>query len=94
MTTPLLNFLAAAGIGLVVGVVGGFLLKGKAATAIWLAPLLAIVGALVASVLAYMFGDRADYGWKEASLQVVLAVVGVAITSVLAGRTSAVTSAK
>ncbi len=94
MDSPLLNFVAAIAIGLIVGLAGGFFLRGRAANAMWLAPVLAIAGTLVAAVLALLLGDDRQYGWKEASLQVVLAVVGVAITYVLAGRTSAVTSAK
>ncbi|HEU5109903.1 MAG TPA: hypothetical protein VFT95_15280 [Micromonosporaceae bacterium] len=79
MGSPELNFLAAVGIGLVVGIVGGFALKGRFASAIWLAPVLAVGGSLVASVLALIFGDDRQYGWKEAILQVVLAIAGVAV---------------
>ncbi len=88
MDSPMLNFVAAIAIGLIVGLVGGFILRGRAANSVWLAPVLAIVGSLVASVLAVMLGDDRQYGWKEASLQVVLAVAGVAITAFLASRSS------
>jgi hypothetical protein len=80
-----LNFLAAIGIGLVVGLVGGFMLRSKAANAIWLAPVLAVVGALVASVAALIFGEP-SYGWKEAVLQVVLAAAGVGAVFMMGGR--------
>jgi uncharacterized membrane protein YeaQ/YmgE (transglycosylase-associated protein family) len=86
MDTPLLNFVAAIGIGLVIGVVGGFTLRSKSASAMWMAPVLAIVGALVASGAAAIFGDRRDYGYKEAVLQVVLAIVGVGLTYFLSAR--------
>jgi hypothetical protein len=79
MGSPALNFLAAVGIGLVIGVVGWFVLKGKVTSPIWLAPVLALVGSVVASLLALIFGDDRQYGWKEASLQVVLAAAGVVV---------------
>ena len=79
MDSPELNFLAAVGVGLVIGVVSGFALKGKFASAIWLAPVLALGGSLAASVLALMVGDDRQYGWKEPILQVVLAVAGVVV---------------
>jgi uncharacterized membrane protein YeaQ/YmgE (transglycosylase-associated protein family) len=89
MDTPLLNFVAAIGIGLVIGIVGGFVLRGRSSSAMWMAPVLAVVGALIASGLAAMFGDRSDYGYKEGALQVVLAVVGVVVAYLLTGRGAA-----
>jgi hypothetical protein len=76
--SPAVNFLGAIGIGLVIGLIGGFALKGRFASAIWLAPALALAGSLAASVLALIIGDDRQYGWKEPILQVVLAVAGVA----------------
>jgi uncharacterized membrane protein YeaQ/YmgE (transglycosylase-associated protein family) len=90
----MINFLAAIGIGLVIGLIGGFWLKGKEPRAIWLAPLLAVVGSVAASTLAWFVGDRADYGYKEPVLQVALAVVGVAVVAFLASRKSASTPAR
>ena len=78
MDSPQLNFLAAVGIGLVIGIVGGFALKGRFASAIWLVPVLAVGGSVAASVLALIFGDDRQYGWKEPILQVALAIAGVA----------------
>jgi hypothetical protein len=89
MSSPLLNFVAAIGIGLVLGIVGGLVLRNRSASALWLVPALALAGTLVASLLALMFGDDSNYGWKEASLQVVLAIVGVGVAYVLAGRSGA-----
>jgi ABC-type Fe3+-siderophore transport system permease subunit len=87
MDSPELNFVAAIGIGLVIGLVGGLALKGRRANAIWLAPVLAVAGSLVASVLALIFGDDSQYGWKEPILQVALAVAGVGLAYFLgAGR--------
>jgi hypothetical protein len=78
MDSPQLNFLAAVVIGLVIGLIGGFVLKGRFASAIWLVPVLALGGSLAASVLALILGDDRQYGWKEPILQVVLALAGVA----------------
>lgn len=86
MDTPALNFVAAVGIGLVIGLIAGFLLKGRSPNAIWMAPVLAVVGAVLASVLALMFGDTTDYGWKEPIVQVVLALAGAASTYFIGGR--------
>lgn len=88
----MINFLAAIGIGLVIGLVGGFVLRGKLPTAIWMAPVLALAGALVASVLALIFGEP-SYGWKEPVLQVALALVGVGVVAFLASRSSSPTPA-
>jgi hypothetical protein len=84
----MINFAAAVGIGLVIGLIGGFALRGKQANAIWLAPVLAVAGAVFASVLALIFGEP-SYGWKEPILQVALAVVGVGAVAFLAMRSSA-----
>ncbi|GIF62396.1 hypothetical protein Ais01nite_04310 [Asanoa ishikariensis] len=88
-----MNFLFAIIIGVVVGVVGGFALRGRQANAVWLAPALAVAGALVAALLALLFGDDRDYGWKEITLQIVLAIAGVAVTWFLGTRNAADTSA-
>jgi hypothetical protein len=92
MEPPVINFLAAVGIGIVIGLIGGFALRGRQPNAIWLAPVLAVGGALVASLLALIIGDTEDYGWKEPILQVVLAVGGVAIAAFLGTRKSATTT--
>lgn len=89
----MINFLGAIGIGIVIGLIGGFVLRGKQPNAVWLAPALALAGALLASVLALIFGDRADYGWKELTLQVVLAAAGVGVVAYLASRRSTPTGA-
>lgn len=89
----MINFLGAIGIGAVIGLIGGFVLRGKNPSAIWLAPVLAIGGALIASVLAFLVGDPEDYGWKEPVLQVVLAGVGVGVVAFLSSRNSESTPA-
>jgi uncharacterized membrane protein YeaQ/YmgE (transglycosylase-associated protein family) len=92
METPLLNFVAAIGIGLIIGIIGGFIVKGRNPSATWLAPVLALVGTLIASGLALAFGDQRDYGWKEATLQVVLALVGVGLAAVLGSKSAGTAS--
>lgn len=81
----MINYLAGIGIGLVIGLVGGFVLRAKRPAAIWQAPLLAVGGSVVASILASIFGEP-SYGWKEPILQAVLAAVGVAVVAFLANR--------
>ena len=81
-----MNFLFAVIIGVVIGGIGGFVLRSTSANAIWLAPVLAVVGALIAAVAAAIFGDQRDYGPKEIALQIVLALVGVGVTYFLANR--------
>jgi uncharacterized membrane protein YeaQ/YmgE (transglycosylase-associated protein family) len=91
MSPPLINFLGAIGIGVVIGLIGGFWLRSKQPNAIWLAPVLAIGGALLASVIALFAGDTEDYGYREPILQVALAIVGVAVVAYLSSRNSAST---
>jgi uncharacterized membrane protein YeaQ/YmgE (transglycosylase-associated protein family) len=88
-----MNFLFAVIIGVVIGLAGGFALRGRQPNAVWLAPALAVAGALVAAVLALIFGDDRQYGWKEITLQIVLAIAGVAVTYFLGTRNSANTAA-
>jgi uncharacterized membrane protein YeaQ/YmgE (transglycosylase-associated protein family) len=80
-----MHFVYATIIGLVIGAIGGFVLRSRAANAIWLAPVLAVVGSLIASALAAAFGNP-GYGIKEFLLQVVLALAGVGVVFALASR--------
>jgi uncharacterized membrane protein YeaQ/YmgE (transglycosylase-associated protein family) len=82
-----MNFVYAVLIGLVIGGVGGYFLRQRHPNAIWLAPVLAVAGGVVASILASLFGDD-GYGAKEATLQVVLAGAGVGAVAALAMRRS------
>jgi hypothetical protein len=77
-----MNFVFAIVIGLVIGGIGGLILRSRNANAIWLAPALAVAGALVASVAATMLGQP-GYGIKEAGLQIVLAAVGVGAVTMI-----------
>jgi uncharacterized membrane protein YeaQ/YmgE (transglycosylase-associated protein family) len=80
-----LDFVIAVVIGLVVGGIGGYLLRGRHPNALWLAPVLSVLGAVIASILATVFGTP-GYGWKEALLQVVLALAGAGVVAMLGSR--------
>jgi hypothetical protein len=88
MDSPQLNFLAAVLIGLVIGAVGAFTLRSRFASAIWLVPALALAGTLTASILALIFGDDRQYGWKEPILQVVLGIGGAVVAYLIGTRTA------
>lgn len=79
----LLNFAIGAGIGLVVGLIVGFVASRRNKNALWLAPVLAIVAGLAASVFAAFFGEDAAYGWKEAVMQSVAALIAAVLTFAL-----------
>jgi uncharacterized membrane protein YeaQ/YmgE (transglycosylase-associated protein family) len=83
-----MNFLIAIVIGLVIGAIGGFVLRQRDSNAMWLAPVLGVIGAVAASILATMLG-KPGYGLKEAGLQVVLAIIGVGVVAALVMRKSA-----
>ncbi len=82
------NFIAAIIIGLVLGVAGGLVLRSRQPAALWQAPVLALVGSLIAAGRGAAFG-HAGYGWKKATLQVVLALGGVGVAVLLARRAPA-----
>jgi hypothetical protein len=82
-----MNFLFAVVIGVVIGLAGGFALRERSSRVLWLPPALATAGALLGAVVGAVAGNRGNYGYKESTLQVVLAVVGVAVAYVLATRT-------
>ena len=85
----MINFVIAVVIAIVIGGIGGFVLRGRNPNAIWLAPVLALVGTVIASILARVFGDDGGlYGPKEGALQVVLAIAGVAVTALLGKKSS------
>lgn len=83
-----MNYVYAVLIGAVIGAIGGYLLRSKQSNAIWLGPVLGIAGALLATILAAVFGNDPGYKALEAGLQVVLAIVGVGVLYVLVNRDS------
>jgi hypothetical protein len=80
------NFGIALVIGIVIGGIGAVFLRRQAPSAVWLAPVSAVVGALIAAVLGATLGHADTYGWKKAALQIVLAVVGVVVAAVVGRR--------
>jgi uncharacterized membrane protein YeaQ/YmgE (transglycosylase-associated protein family) len=80
------NYLIAVVIGIVIGGVGAVVLRRQAPSAVWLAPVLAVVGALLAAVLGATLGHADTYGWKKAALQIVLALVGVVVAAMVGRR--------
>jgi uncharacterized membrane protein YeaQ/YmgE (transglycosylase-associated protein family) len=88
----MLNWLAAIVIGVVIGAIAAFVLGRRSARARWMAPLLAVVGALIAAGLGAAFG-HGGYGWKKAALQVVLALAGAGVAALL-DRSSVMTPSK
>jgi uncharacterized membrane protein YeaQ/YmgE (transglycosylase-associated protein family) len=79
------NYVVAVVIGIVIGGIGGYALRGRHPNAMMLAPLLSVAGAVIASIIATVAG-KPGYGWKEAVLQVVLALVGAGAVLVLPRR--------
>ena len=88
----MINYVLAVVIGAVIGLIGGYVLREKHPNAMWLAPVLAVVGGVLASVLASLFGDP-GYGWQEPIAQVVFAAAGVGVVAYLGTRQSSSTEA-
>lgn len=84
-----MNFLYAVIVGVGIGLIGGFALRGRQPNVIWLSPVLATAGALIGALLGAVFGDTRQYGPKEITLQVLLAIVGVGVTYFLGSRAPA-----
>lgn len=80
-----MDFVIALVIGIVIGGIGGYVLRGRHPSALWLAPVLSVLGAAIATMIAIVFSNP-GYGWKEAVLQVVLALAGVGVVAMLASR--------
>ncbi|HLV57544.1 MAG TPA: hypothetical protein VKY81_01515 [Natronosporangium sp.] len=89
----MINYILAVVIGAVIGVIGGFVLRGKNPNAMWMAPVAGVVGGVVASVLASLFGDP-GYGWQEPLAQIVFAAAGVGVVAFLGSRQKAEAAAK
>lgn len=67
-------------VGLVLGVVGRLILPGKQSIPIWLTIIAGIVGALVGTFLAGVFGVESTKGidWIRIILQIIVATAAVA----------------
>lgn len=77
-----MNFVVAVLIGVIIGLAAWFLVPAKRPSAIWIEPVAGAVGAVVASVIATVFGNP-GYGIKEIALQVALAAAAVVATMFL-----------
>lgn len=76
-------------IGIVVGVLGRLLLPGKQPIGMLVTILVGIVSALIGTVIARALGiptATSGIDWLELLVQVVVAVLGVALVSALMGR--------
>lgn len=88
------GIIGAIVIGAIIGVLGRLILPGKQNIPIWLTILVGIVAALLGSFLARALGveDTKGIDWIELLIQLVLAVVGVAIVAgIWSGRNRSVT---
>jgi uncharacterized membrane protein len=81
-----MNFLFAVVIGVVIGATGGVAVRDRLPHMVWLSPALAVAAALLGALAGAVAGEAGDYGVRESSLQIVLAVVGVAVAWFLSNR--------
>jgi uncharacterized membrane protein YeaQ/YmgE (transglycosylase-associated protein family) len=85
------SVLGAIVIGLVVGALARLVLPGKQPISILLTMLIGIVSAFIGTALARAMGipiDTTGIDWGELIVQVVVAVLGVALATALMGRSS------
>jgi uncharacterized membrane protein YeaQ/YmgE (transglycosylase-associated protein family) len=77
-------------IGAIIGVLGRLILPGRQNIPVWLTIVVGIGAALLGSVIAGAMGVRETGGvdWIELFIQLVLAVIGVALVAGVAGRRS------
>ncbi|MBA3417157.1 MAG: GlsB/YeaQ/YmgE family stress response membrane protein [Geodermatophilaceae bacterium] len=80
------GIISAIVIGLIIGVVARLILPGKQDIPIWLTIVVGIVAALIGSFIAGSFRDTDGIDWVELLIQLVLAVIGVAIVAGAYGR--------
>ena len=85
------SVLGAIVIGLVVGALARFVLPGKQPIPIWLTILVGIGSAFVGTALARAMGipiDTPGVDWGELLVQVIVAVLGVALATAALGRST------
>ena len=80
------GILGALIIGLVIGALGRLLLPGKQDIPIWLTIVVGIVAALLGSFIVGSLRDTDGIDWIELLVQLVLAVIGVALVAGMRGR--------
>lgn len=72
-------------IGAIIGALGRLVLPGKQNIGIILTIVVGIIAALIGTAIAGSLSDTNGFDWIEILLQVVLAVIGVAIVSGIKG---------
>jgi uncharacterized membrane protein YeaQ/YmgE (transglycosylase-associated protein family) len=73
--------------GLIIGALARLILPGRQNIPIWLTILVGIVGAFIGTFLARLFGaPTGGFNFIELILQIVVAVIGVAIVAGMYGR--------
>ncbi len=85
------SILGAIVIGLVIGALARFVLPGKQPIPIWLTILVGIGSAFVGTALARAMGipiDTPGVDWGELLVQVIVAVLGVALVTAALGRST------
>jgi uncharacterized membrane protein YeaQ/YmgE (transglycosylase-associated protein family) len=83
-TMTVTGLITALVIGAVIGALGRLILPGRQNIPIWLTIVVGIVAALLGTYLARAFGiptTTAGIDWTELLVQLVLAVIGVAIVA-------------
>jgi uncharacterized membrane protein YeaQ/YmgE (transglycosylase-associated protein family) len=82
------GIISAIIIGAIIGILGRLLLPGRQNIPMWLTVVVGIGAALLGTVLASAVGvrDTAGIDWVELFIQLVLAVIGVALVSGVSGR--------
>ena len=75
------GILGAIIIGLVIGALGRLILPGKQDIPIWLTIVVGILAALIGSAIVGSLRDTNGIDWVELLVQLVLAVVGVALVT-------------
>jgi uncharacterized membrane protein YeaQ/YmgE (transglycosylase-associated protein family) len=82
------GIISAIIVGLIIGALGRLVLPGKQSIPIWLTMLIGIVAAFIGSAIARGAGyaDTPGFDWLELITQVVLAAIGVSLTSRVRGR--------
>ena len=87
------GIISAIVIGAIIGALGRLLLPGKQDLPIWLTIVVGIVAALVGTFLARALGiptETSGIDWLELAVQLIVAVVAVALVAGLYGRRAGV----
>jgi uncharacterized membrane protein YeaQ/YmgE (transglycosylase-associated protein family) len=82
------SIIGAIVIGLIIGALARLILPGRQNIPIWLTIVVGIIAALIGTYIARALGvaDTSGIDWIELLIQLVLAVIGVALVSGVWGR--------